>query len=77
MRGVLLQVRLDSTRLPEKALLKLKDLTVIEHAMRALKQIDADVFVLVTTEESFNKPIKCIFEAATPVHSNLESVKQE
>ncbi len=55
MRGVLLQVRLDSTRLPEKALMKIEDLTVIEHAMRSLKQLDADEFVIVTTEDSYNR----------------------
>lgn len=54
MRGVLLQVRLDSTRLPGKALLKLEDYTVIEHAMRALKKVDADKYIVVTTEDSYD-----------------------
>lgn len=55
MRGVLLQVRLDSSRLPEKALLKIEDLTVIEHAMRSLIKIDADEFVIVTTKDSYHR----------------------
>ncbi|QEN03238.1 acylneuraminate cytidylyltransferase [Thiospirochaeta perfilievii] len=59
MRGVLLQVRLDSTRLPKKALLKIENLTVIEHAMKAAKKITANKYVLVTTEDSFKdlKPL--------------------
>ncbi|OQY40342.1 MAG: hypothetical protein B6229_01950 [Spirochaetaceae bacterium 4572_7] len=55
MRGVLLQVRLDSSRLPEKALLPLQDLTVIEHAMRSLKEVHAEKYVVVTTEDSYSK----------------------
>ena len=53
MRGILLQVRLDSARLPNKALLKLNDQSVIEHAMIALKKVDADKFIVVTTEDSY------------------------
>jgi spore coat polysaccharide biosynthesis protein SpsF len=52
--AVCLQVRLDSSRLPEKALIKIKDLTIIEHAMRALKEIKADQFLLLTTEDCIN-----------------------
>lgn len=52
MTAVFLQVRLDSSRLPEKALLTLADRSVIEHAMAALKQVPADVHVLLTTEDS-------------------------
>lgn len=37
MTGVFLQVRLDSSRLPRKALLPLEDDTVVGHAMRALR----------------------------------------
>ena len=55
MIGVLLQVRLDSSRLPRKALLKLENLTVIEHAMRSLKKVNADKFIVVTTEDSFEE----------------------
>jgi len=54
MTGVFLQVRLDSTRLPGKALLPLEDFTVIEQAMRSLKVINADVYALLTdTSSSF------------------------
>jgi len=50
--AVMLQVRLDSSRLPGKALLKLGDLTVIEHAMRALLLVSCDHHLLVTDQES-------------------------
>lgn len=62
MTAVCLQVRLDSTRLPGKALMKIEDLTIIEHAMRALKGIEADKFLLLTTEE-------CL-EALSPYSDN-------
>ncbi len=52
MTGVFLQVRIDSTRLPGKALLLLEDLKVIEHAMRNLKVVNADVFALLTEPAS-------------------------
>ncbi len=52
MTGVFLQVRLDSSRLPRKALLPLAGRTVVEHAMRALKPTGADVYALLTDEES-------------------------
>ena len=52
MTGVFLQVRIDSTRFPGKALLPLEDLSVIEHAMRNLKVVNADVFALLTEPSS-------------------------
>ena len=52
MTSVFLQVRLDSSRLPRKALLKLADLTVVEHAMRALDSVEADCRMLLTTLDS-------------------------
>jgi spore coat polysaccharide biosynthesis protein SpsF len=52
MTGVFLQVRLDSTRLPGKALLPLEDYTVIEQAMRGLRLIDADIFAVLTESSS-------------------------
>ena len=55
MTAVFLQVRLDSTRLPEKALIKIRNLTIIEHAMRALKQIGTDKYFLLTTKECIEK----------------------
>jgi len=51
MTAVCLQVRLDSLRLPGKALIQIENLTIIEHAMRALKEVEADLFLLLTTEE--------------------------
>lgn len=50
--GIFLQVRLNSTRLPRKALLPLAGMTVIEHAMAALIEMDADVHALLTDERS-------------------------
>ena len=63
MRGsaVFLQARMDSTRLPGKALMELSGLTVIEHAMRALKKIPADHHVLLTAkgdEAFFSDPVE-------------------
>lgn len=55
MRGILIQVRLDSTRLPNKALLKLKGVTLIEHALRSLKKVNAERYIVVTTEDSIGK----------------------
>lgn len=52
MTGVFLQVRVDSTRLPGKALLPLEDYTVIEQAMRSLKVVNADLFALLTDSSS-------------------------
>jgi spore coat polysaccharide biosynthesis protein SpsF len=51
MIAVFLQARLDSTRLPRKALLPLADDTVIGHAMRSLRGA-ADLSVLLTDEDS-------------------------
>ena len=50
--GVFLQVRLDSKRLPKKALLPLAGVPVIVHAMRALKRLDCSVHAIVTDESS-------------------------
>lgn len=53
--GIFLQARLDSNRLPEKALLNLGGITIVEHAMRSLSSIDADHYVLLTDERSSNR----------------------
>jgi spore coat polysaccharide biosynthesis protein SpsF len=50
--GVFLQVRLSSSRLPRKALLPLKGTKVIEHAMAGLSRVNAEVYALLTDEES-------------------------
>lgn len=59
MRGVILQVRLDSTRLPNKAILQVGNLTIIEHAMRSLREVEADSYIIVTTDDSYDtlKPL--------------------
>ena len=54
LTGVFLQARIDSTRLPGKALLPLAGRTVIEHVMEALAGIDADVHVLLTDDSGFD-----------------------
>jgi len=46
--AVILQARLDSTRLPGKALLPIEGLPLVSHAMRALKLVRADAYVLAT-----------------------------
>lgn len=51
-RAVFLQVRLNSSRLRGKALLKLFGKTVVEHAMERLNIVPADYRVLVTTKDS-------------------------
>ncbi len=50
--AVLVQVRMGSTRLPGKALLPLKGMSVIRHVMRALQGVPADVRALVTDQSS-------------------------
>jgi len=57
--GVFLQVRLDSTRLPGKALKPLAGLEVIRHAMRSLSKVKVPHHVLVTTP--------CSQEALKPI----------
>ncbi len=54
MTGIFLQARLNSKRLPEKALLDLSGKTVVEHAMDSLRKVPADVHALLTDEESFD-----------------------
>ena len=50
--GVFLQVRLDSQRLPRKALKVLQGKTVTEHCLEALSRVEADCRVLVTEPDS-------------------------
>ncbi len=50
--GIFLQVRLDSMRVNRKALLPLINGNVIEHAMRSLKKVKADVYALLTDNSS-------------------------
>jgi spore coat polysaccharide biosynthesis protein SpsF len=53
MTGIYLQVRLGSKRLPEKALLDLSGKNVLEHAMDSLKRVPAEVYALVTDDNSY------------------------
>ncbi len=46
--GLFIQVRLGSARLPSKAILPLAGATIIEHVMRALRPVPAEVRVLLT-----------------------------
>lgn len=55
MRAIFLQVRLDSSRLPRKALLRLGDRTVLSHALRALDRVRADIRCILTTEDSIKE----------------------
>jgi spore coat polysaccharide biosynthesis protein SpsF len=50
--GVFVQVRLGSTRLPGKALLGLRGGCVIQHVMRSVKAVDAEVHALLTDAAS-------------------------
>ncbi len=52
MTGVVLQARLSSSRLPNKAVLPLCGRPVLEHAMRALRGVAVDRYVLATDSES-------------------------
>lgn len=52
MTAVFLQVRLGSSRLPEKALAELSGRTVVEHAMRALRDVPVNRHVVLTDENS-------------------------
>jgi spore coat polysaccharide biosynthesis protein SpsF len=63
LTAVFLQVRLDSSRLPRKALLELAGVTVLEHAMQALDLVRADIRVLLTTKDSAAE-LKPIAESA-------------
>jgi spore coat polysaccharide biosynthesis protein SpsF len=59
--GCFLQVRLHSQRLPRKALLPLKGGTVLEHTLRALQRVPADVHALLTdgrSVEAFRAPAR-------------------
>ena len=46
--GVFLQARLNSTRLPGKALLPLAGAPVVQHALRALRRVEAGVHAVLT-----------------------------
>jgi spore coat polysaccharide biosynthesis protein SpsF len=59
MTALILQARLDSSRLPRKAMLPLGGKPLLFRVMEALKNIHADIFVLACPEDSFEtfKPL--------------------
>lgn len=50
--GIFLQVRINSTRMPAKALEKLDDKTVLQHALERLQIVPADVRAILTNNDS-------------------------
>jgi spore coat polysaccharide biosynthesis protein SpsF len=52
MTGVFLQARLDSSRLPRKALMHIQGKPLVLHAMESLKKIPVEVHALLTEEGS-------------------------
>jgi spore coat polysaccharide biosynthesis protein SpsF len=63
MTAVVLQARLDSTRLPEKSLLPLGDKPLILAVMEALKTVPADRYILACAEDCL-KPFGPLAEQA-------------
>ena len=59
MTGVILQARLDSSRLPQKALLNLSGEPIIVRVMQTLKTVPADIYVLAcdTASEAVFAPL--------------------
>jgi spore coat polysaccharide biosynthesis protein SpsF len=55
MTAVILQSRLDSSRLPAKALLPLGEMPVIARVMQRLVKIKADRYILACTADSFDQ----------------------
>ncbi len=51
--AVCLQVRINSARLPFKAILPLKGGVVIQHTIKALTNVKADLYLLLTDEDSY------------------------
>ncbi|MCR5436843.1 MAG: methyltransferase domain-containing protein [Treponema sp.] len=58
-RAVIIQCRLSSSRLKEKALLKIGDKTILEMAMQAMLKVKADRYFVATDEKSlpYLKPV--------------------
>ncbi len=51
--GVFLQVRINSTRLPFKAILPLKEKTVIQHVLDSLSGVNAGIYLVLTDSYSY------------------------
>ena len=75
MTGVFLQVRLDSRRLPRKALLPLEGASLIERAMGSLVRVPAAVHALLTDSDSASDLADCArhsgFEVFTGSKENV------
>ncbi|MDA3956985.1 acylneuraminate cytidylyltransferase [Oceanispirochaeta sp.] len=74
-KAVFLQVRLDSSRLPQKALKIIQGRTVIEHAMLSLRYLNLDDYVIVTApgDDTVLQPLaeKCGFKVFTGDRSDV------
>lgn len=53
--GVFIQVRIGSTRLPSKAVLPIQGVSLIRHAMRALRGVPADILAILTDKKSASR----------------------
>ena len=51
---LMIQVRLGSQRLPNKAVLPIKGKTIIEHCLTSLRMVQANRFIILTDSESKN-----------------------
>ena len=60
--GIFLQVRLNSSRMPGKALLNLAGKVLVQHTIERLSVVPADVRAILTTKES-EEALKDIAEA--------------
>ncbi|MFW6362653.1 MAG: cytidylyltransferase domain-containing protein, partial [Spirochaeta sp.] len=52
MTGVFLQARINSQRLPRKVLLPVAGKPLLQHAMESLRMVSADVYAVLTDEDS-------------------------
>ena len=69
MTAVVLQARLDSTRLPEKALLLLGGKPLVLRVMESLNHIGADLKILACPEDSFASFAPLAAEAGFQIHA--------
>jgi spore coat polysaccharide biosynthesis protein SpsF len=67
--AVVLQARLDSTRLPEKALLLLDGKPLVFRVMESLNHIGADLKILACPEDSFSSFAPLAAEAGFQIHA--------
>ncbi len=74
MTSVFLQVRLDSSRLPRKALLPLGDRQVVSHAMRALKNVKAEKSIFIRVLPLFLKNFVINFVYSLAGEKRMSSV---